>query len=146
MNDPSDRRAAPSKTWLEVVDAVDYLSRGHRPGFSVWDAVEEALRWYTAHLVAGDDEALVAVAAADLPWDDTDPLRTALERLVVHHPPGDQTEGTTADAVDAALADWLAEMAREYNDDHHFAPPDRIHPVPSVVLDAWRAPSLSIGR
>ncbi|MAT05820.1 MAG: hypothetical protein CL424_12350 [Acidimicrobiaceae bacterium] len=121
MNRPNDRRASTSETWLEVVAAVDYLSRGHRPGFGVWDAVEEALRWYTAHLVAGDDDALAASAAAELPWDDPDPLRTALERLILHHPPPAEAEETSSEAIHAALSDWLCEMAHEYNDDHRFA-------------------------
>lgn len=132
MNRLSDRRAPASETWLEIVAAVDYLSRGHRPDFSVWDAVEEALRWYTAHLVAGDDDGLAAMAAAELPWDDPDPLRTALERLVAHHPPADDGEGS-AEAIDAALTDWLRAMAHDYNDDHRFALPDRIRAIPSPV-------------
>ena len=130
---PMDRRARTSETWIEVVAAVDYLSRGHRPGFSVWDAVEEALRWYTAHLVAGDDDGLAAMAAAELPWGDPDPLRTALERLVAHHPPADDGEGTSAEAIDAALTDWLRAMAHDYNDGRRFALPDRIHAIPSPV-------------
>ena len=128
MNRPSDRRAPASETWLEVVAAVDYLSRGHRPGFTVWDAVEEALRWYTAHLVAGDDDALAALAAAELPWDDPDPLRTALERLVAHQPPTDDGGGTSAEAILVALTDWLRAMAHDYNDGHRFAL--KLTPVP----------------
>ncbi|MAT04732.1 MAG: hypothetical protein CL424_06790 [Acidimicrobiaceae bacterium] len=128
MNHPIDRRAPASETWLEVVAAVDYLSRGHRPGFSVWDAVEEALRWYTAHLVAGDDDALAAMAAAELPWDDPDPLRTALERLVAHQPPTDDGGGTSAEAIHVALTDWLRAMAHDYNDGHRFAL--KLIPVP----------------
>lgn len=130
MNRPNDRRASTSETWLEVVAAVDYLSRGHRPGFGVWDAVEEALRWYTAHLVAGDDDALAASAAAELPWDDPDPLRTALELLVLHCPPAAEAEGTSSDAMHAALSDWLHEMAYEYNDGHCFAIIDRFPAIP----------------
>src|SRR6056297_2535830 len=131
MNRPNDRRASTSKTWLEIVAAVDYLSRGHRPGFGVWDAVEEALRWYTAYLVAGDDDALAASAAAELPWDDPDPLRTALERLVLHCPPAADGDGTSSDAMHAALADWLLVMACEYNDDYRFA---LLHQPPAIPL------------
>lgn len=133
MNRPSNRRGQTSETWLEVVAAVDYLSRGHRPGFTVWDAVEEALRWYTAYLVAGDDVGLAAMAAAELPWDDPDPLRTALERLVAHHPPADDGEGTSAEAIHAALTDWLRVTAHDCNDGHRFALADRIRAIPSPV-------------
>lgn len=136
MNRPSDRRAPTSETWLEVVAAVDYLSRGHRPGFTVWDAVEEALRWYTAHLVAGDDGGLAAMAAAKLPWDDPDPLRTALERLVAHHPPADDGEGTSAEAIHVALSDWLQSMSHDRNDGHRFALADRTRAIPSTVEPA----------
>lgn len=119
---PMDRRPRTSETWLEVVAAVDYLSRGHRPGFGVWDAVEEALRWYTAHLVAGDDDAMVAMAAAELPWDDPDPLRTALERFVEHHSLASAAyEGTSAEVINAALVDWLVVTADRHNDGHRFA-------------------------
>lgn len=133
MNRPIARRAPTSETWLEVIAAVDYLSRGHRPGFTVWDAVEEALRWYTAHLVAADDDALAAAAAAKLPWDDPDPLRTALERLVVHHPPAVEAEGTSANAIHAALIDWLLLMAHEFNDDHRFASREQIRAIPAPL-------------
>jgi hypothetical protein len=133
MNRPNDRRAPTSETWLEVVAAVDYLSRGHRPGFGVWDAVEEALRWYTAHLVAGDDEALTTAAAAELPWDDTDPLRTALERLVLHHPPTAEDEATSSDAIHAALAEWLFVMARDWNDGHRFTLSAQNSVIPSPI-------------
>jgi len=140
MNPPSNRRPQASETWLEVVAAVDYLSRGHRPGFTVWDAVEEALRWYTAHLIAGDDDRLAAIAAADLPWDDPDPLRTALERLVEHHPPASDAVMGSAEAIDVALVDWLAAMALEHNDGHRFTlkPRGPAVPAPLAVIDANR--------
>ena len=142
MNRANNRRASSSEIWLEVVAAVDYLGRGHRPGFGVWDAVEEALRWHTAYVVAGDDDALAAVAAAELPWDDPDPLRTALERLVVHHPPAAEAEETSADVIHAALADWLLVMAHDYNDGHCFpVPGDRVSAVPSPVRALRGRPS-----
>lgn len=132
MTRPIDRRAPTSETWLRVVAAVDYLSRGHRPGFTVWDAVEEALRWYTAHLVAGHDDALAAVVAAELPWDDPDPLLTVLERFVEHQPPvADEGEGASAEAINVALTDWLCAMANDYNEGHRFAMPTLTHPIPS---------------
>ena len=49
MNRALDRdRPSSSQVWLDVVSAVDYLSRGHRPGLTVYDALEEALRWHIA--------------------------------------------------------------------------------------------------
>ena len=33
-------------TWLlDLVSAVDHLRRGYRPGFTVWDALAEAIDW-----------------------------------------------------------------------------------------------------
>ena len=71
-----------SQVWLDVISAVDYLSRGPRPGLTVYDALEEALRWHTAALIAGIDDELAGLAVGQLPWDDPDPLRTALTGLV----------------------------------------------------------------
>src|SRR5688572_19834970 len=31
---------------LDVVSVVDHMRRGVRPGFTVWIAIEEALRWW----------------------------------------------------------------------------------------------------
>lgn len=116
MTKPHDLRTSMSGVWLEVVSAVDYLGCGHRPGFTVYDALEESLRWYTAYLVAGDDDTLAAAAAAELPWDDPDPLRTALERLVLHHPPATDDAETTSHAIHEALREWLRLMSEQYND------------------------------
>ena len=39
MNQPRERtHTAMSQTWLDVISAVDYLSRGHRHGLTVYDA------------------------------------------------------------------------------------------------------------
>ena len=36
-------------SWLlELVAAVDFLGRGDRHGLTVWDALEEAMRWWSA--------------------------------------------------------------------------------------------------
>ena len=78
-------------------------------------------------------DALAALAAAELPWDDPDPLRTALERLVAHQPPTDDGGGTSADGINSALADWLLVMAHGYNDGHRFTLADRIRAIPSPV-------------
>jgi hypothetical protein len=44
-DDDAGEVLAEGGTWLlDVVAAVDHLGRGHRPGFTVWDALEEALR------------------------------------------------------------------------------------------------------
>ena len=67
---------------LDVVAATDYLSATHRLGLTIWEAVEEALRWWTTDRLTlpGD---LPDGDLSDLPWgDDPDPLRTGVERLL----------------------------------------------------------------
>lgn len=119
-----------SQVWLDVISAVDYLSRGPRPGLTVYDALEEALRWHTAALIAGIDD-VVARAVGQLPWDDPDPLRTALDGLLAHEP--STTEGPTSDkTLHSALAAWVDHMAAEYNDGHRWASPVRVQP-PKVI-------------
>mgnify|MGYP006883575816 CR=1 FL=1 len=71
MNRALDRdRRSSSQVWLDVVSAVDYLSRGHRPGLTVYDALEEALRWREAtdrlfhHYLGGREGRYVITGAA----------------------------------------------------------------------------------
>ena len=109
--------------WLEVVSAVDYLSHGHRPGLNVYDALEEALRWHIGALVAGNDDGLAIVERADMPWDDPDALRTALEQLALHNPPAHDEQSTFAYALHSALARWVRQMGDQYNDGCRWAHP-----------------------
>ena len=123
MNGLDRTYSRESQTWLDVVSAVDYLSRGHRLGLTVYDAVEEALRWHIAALVAGPDDQRPFAQTDDPPWDDPDSLRSALERLVLHHPPAVGDEVTTCSAVDLALSLWARRMADNYNDGCRWAHP-----------------------
>ena len=128
MNALDRTHRTESQTWLDVISAVDYLSRGHRPGLTVYDAVEEALRWHIAALVAGPDDRRAFAQAGDLPWDDPDPLRSALERLVLHQPPAVGDEFTTTRAVHFALSLWTRRMADNFNDGCRWA-----HPQPPAT-------------
>jgi len=89
---------AEGGTWLlDLVAAVDHLRRGHRPGLTVWDALEEALRW---RLPRADTEA---------PWDEPDPLADTLRSFLDHG-------GTpVAQEVQAAVRDWVTAAADRYN-------------------------------
>jgi hypothetical protein len=121
--DRSDR--TDSRVWMEVVAAVDYLSATHRLGFTVWDAVEEAIRWWTVDYVTPTDD-LPDAAFAELPWDDPDPLRSTLERLLGAAAPLGVTDGHhLSDVLSSALRVWVLRMAILYNDGHQFA-----HPAP----------------
>jgi hypothetical protein len=96
---------AEGGTWLlDLVAAVDHLGRGHRPGFTVWDALEEALRWTRP---TGDDEEL---------WDSPDPLADSLGRFV-------DASGPAAERLQAAVRRWVTAMADRYNNGHHWPHP-----------------------
>ena len=134
MNQPSERtHTAMSQTWLDVISAVDYLSRGHRHGLTVYDAIEEALRWHNAALIAGNDDNLAVAAAAELPWNDPDPLRSALENLVLHEPPATDEESGSAHLLHEALTFWVRTMADQYNDDRGWVHPRNDAGVPSPL-------------
>src|SRR5690606_38342385 len=98
--------------------ASNYLRELERPGFTVWDAVDEAVRWWIVdHLsVDGDTDEV-----PDLPWDDPDPLRTVFGELLNIVPSAGAPGGHTMAAVlDSALVVWLARTAHRINDGHAF--------------------------
>lgn len=99
-------------TWLlDLISAVDHLRRGIRPGITVWDAIEEALRWHTPSADGqGPDEP---------GWGDPDPLRTTLIRSLQH------ATGPVAEEAQVAIRHWIVAMAARYNDGHHWP-----HPLP----------------
>ena len=37
--------------WLEAVAAVEDLTDTHRPRLTLWDALDQAIRWWTAELL-----------------------------------------------------------------------------------------------
>ena len=81
---------------LQLVAAVDYLGRGFRPGFTVWDALEEALRWH------GEIEPH---------WTDPDPLLRTLRlsfSLTAHR--------SAADSLNVAIRRWVEAAAIAFND------------------------------
>ena len=124
MNRHLDRdRPSMSQVWLDVVSAVDYLAQGNRPGLTVYDALEEALRWH-AVWPTGDHDASSVPEPCELPWDDPDPLRTALEQFIVDNPPTIDQESTTSDALHHALRTWTSRMADRFNDDEQWAHPN----------------------
>lgn len=124
MNRALDRdRPSSSQVWLDVVSAVDYLSKGHRPDLTVYDAMEEALRWHINALVAGHGELVDAVQDRDLPWNDPDALRTALEQLTQQHHSPDDEQSTSAIMIHTALVFWVQHMADLYNDGGRWASP-----------------------
>jgi len=138
MNHPLDRhRPSTSQVWLDVVSAVDYLSHGHRPGLTVYDALEESLRWHSAWPVGLHDEESIPSDTPELPWDDPDPLHTTLKHLVTDNPPGAEQGATTSTALHESLSHWVRHMSATYNDDRPWAHPQVAEiespPRPAVV-------------
>ncbi|MFP5325942.1 MAG: hypothetical protein ACLGHT_00495 [Acidimicrobiia bacterium] len=105
-DDPAD-----GATWLlDLVAAVDHLRRGVRPGLTVWDALEEALR-------------------TDEPdWDVSDPLRTTLHEFLA------STSGPADVELQAGIRRWVLANAQRFNDGHHWPHPAarRGFPAPSI--------------
>lgn len=118
--DQPDREAlAEGGTWmLDLVAAVDHLRRGHRPDLTVWDALEEAVRWTTSH----DDN--------DTVWDTPDPLAVALGQLL------DKTDAPVADTLQGAVRRWVMAMAGRYNNGQHWPHPTPRRGFPPPSLDA----------
>ena len=82
---------------IQLVAAVDYLRRGVRPGFTVWDAFEEALRW---QLNVDED------------WTATDPLGRVLRMTLG----SDDHRLIAADAFGSAVRRWVQAAAAMHND------------------------------
>jgi hypothetical protein len=121
-------RPSTSQVWLDVVSAVDYLSQGHRPGLTVYDALEEALRWRGVLPISGYDE-LPPSELSHLPWSDPDPLRTALVQLMESSPPTTDPGSATSDVVHDALRKWVEEMSKRFNESRDWAHPPRPEPL-----------------
>lgn len=133
-SDDTSSAAQASTVWLEVVAAVDFLGEHHRPGLTVWSALEEAVRWWAADFVAPPGDSAVAVPA-DLPWNDPDPLRSSMERLLATVGGAGVPDGHAMDDVlTAALSVWLRYMSNSFNEGHRFA-----HPAPRT---GWPAAAL----
>jgi hypothetical protein len=97
---------------LDLVAAVTYLRRGFRPDFTVWAALEEALRSWTT------EDSLLANGAPDPDrieptWGVEDPLRDTLRHfLAVLDAQGDSD---TAVAMQRAVRRWTTTMSERFN-------------------------------
>lgn len=80
---------------MQLAAAVDYLRRGVRPGFTVWDAIEEAMRWHTG---------------IEPDWESRDPLARSLTKALADHRSG------AAETFSMALRHWLSAAAEAFND------------------------------
>jgi hypothetical protein len=121
-------------TWLlDLVAAVDHLRRGIRPGITVWDAIEEAIRWHTP---GPDTDQSDGIEPA---WGDPDPLRGTLIRFLGC----DMNSGPTAVGAQTAVRHWVLTTAARYNDGRHWPhpAPRRSFPPPMLATDLLDEPS-----
>ena len=98
-------------TWLlDLVSAVDHLRRGYRPGFTVWDALAEAIGCSAAAIASDGSRA-----------EDLDGVLTA-------RPPDHE-------ALQRAVRLWVLVMADRYNAGCHWPHPRprRSYPPPQVL-------------
>jgi len=107
----------------DLIAAVDFVRRGDRHGLTVYDAIEEALRWWVAERVSLID-GVADPEIADLAWGDPDPLRTALARLLVTTSTDEPVHISVA--IHRALRHWNQLMSSLHNDDRPWPdPPSR---------------------
>lgn len=111
-----DEQQHSSDTWRSVAAAVDYLAATTRPALTVWDALEEAVRWWTNEWTSPGIDPSTA-----MPWNDPDPLRTSLDQLLTAVAFVRDRDGhALPEVLDAALVSWLAVMSRRFNDGSPF--------------------------
>lgn len=114
-----------SRHMQDLVAAVDYLRRGVRPGFTVWDAIEEALRWAINEHVAATTGALDPDTSG-VAQDDIDPFGTQIQRILGILDDPRASRGWRCDEFfQAAVRRWTDEMSRFYNSG--FAWPAPLH-------------------
>jgi hypothetical protein len=107
--------AEATTRFLEVVSAVEFLRRGDRRGLTLWAAIEEALRWWTAERVALiDGYREPSLGAPTLGGSETLPA-TLLRFVTVS---GQDQPIHLHDAFQQALRRWVATMAQRHNDGH----------------------------
>lgn len=106
MND----RDESTDVWAEVIAAVEFLRDGLRPGLTVWEVLEEAVRRW----LDGDQRAVSA-------WTDPDRLRSSVESLFRQlGPAGGYGACALSTVLTSALHGWIAEARRDHNEDKSF--------------------------
>ncbi len=129
-----DDLAAGGTHLLELVAAVDFLRRGDRIGLTVWEALEEAVRWWVAERVSAID-GVPDPEIADLRWADHEAFQRALNGLLAAvqlQPP------VPVDvALQQAVRRWSATMSSRHNGGVPW-------PHPSGRKRTARAPELEV--
>ena len=128
LDTPDAERATPEDladgcAWtLDAIAAIDFLRHGDRHSLTLFEVLEEAIRWWIDERVA----LITGVAdpdIAEIGWGDLDPLRSTLTGLLAV---------TTIDepvrisvAIQQALRHWGATMSTIHNDGDPWP-----HPLP----------------
>jgi hypothetical protein len=107
---PDDTQGATAL--LDLVSAVDHLRRGIRPGLTVWDAVEEALRWWIAD---HNGQRHGAPDQTEPRWNDPDPLLSTLRALDVATTTDPDDSRPVAPILTDAVTTWTQTHADAYN-------------------------------
>jgi hypothetical protein len=126
---------------LEMISAVEFLRRGDRRGLTLWAALEEALRWWTAERAALlDGHAEPVLRSARLGGSEALP-GTVIRFVAV----AGQNEPVHLHlALQQALRRWTAAMADRYNEGQPWPPPlPRRAPTPTQLhFDTDEPPDL----
>jgi hypothetical protein len=105
---------------LDLVAAVDFLRRGDRIGLTVWEALEEAIRWWVAERVSAID-GVPDPDVADLRWADDQALEHALSGLLAAAQL--QSQLSIDLALQQAIRRWSATMSTHHNGGAPWPPP-----------------------
>lgn len=109
-----------TERWLQFIAAVTYLAELERQGFTIADAIEDALRAWTDRYLepAGGDE----LQPFEPPWNDPDPLRSTVERVLQAVPPAGGLDGVALTGVlVAAIEQWTRRWSDRVNEGQSFA-------------------------
>ena len=107
-----DEPLADGRAWLlDLVAAVDYLRRGIRPDITVWDAIEEALRWWSEEQLATNGA--LAPELCEGFWDWEDPLCETLRGLIALPDPAATLDAATV--PQQAIRRWTTIMGARFN-------------------------------
>jgi hypothetical protein len=112
---------------LDLVAAVDFLRRGDRHGITVWDALEEAIRWWNAETASVID-GVPDPDIADLRWGDPDPLR---HTIAIFTTLTDRTGTETPVGLQQAIRRWSSTMSAWHNDGRPWPSPP-VTPFPTL--------------
>jgi hypothetical protein len=118
---------------LDLVVAVDHLARGLRHDFTVWDALDEALRWWLTEHMSPAGGAVEEPATLD--GDSLGSHMSQALELV-----GSNPHFTLADVLQQAVRHWTTTMADRLNGGYHWPHPSSRRDFPPPQVTSWPRP------